>query len=511
MAVLLCTAFIIGLSSCGVLEQEVEKSEGVYYEIFVRSFADSNGDGIGDINGITENLDYLDELGVTGLWLTPFNPSPSYHKYDVTNYYDVDPEYGTVEDVQRLIDEAHKRDISVIMDLVINHTSSKHPWFKEASSTTDSSYKDYYNWASLEKGDINLKTRVWGHPVWIKNKEDYYYALFWDQMPDLNYNSEAVRNDVKDIAKFWLELGVDGFRCDAAMHIFAPGEEPNGTNIRQATLDWWNEFKTYCQGINDEVILVGEVWTDPKGIAPYYESFDMLFNFSVGEDYLIPMINTGTDKSGKNNKFVDDLYSALQTFETTSSEYIDAPFLSNHDQNRVMGRLGNNVKQAKLAASIYLTLQGTPYIYYGEEIGMLGNKPDEQIREPFIWGEESDYQTSWEPLTYNNETVSAEEQQLDEDSLYNHYREMIDLRLNNEALYAGRFSPLHTDRPEVIAYQMTSKNQSIVVLHNLSEEVQDILLHEEVDLKVEDILYRNVAEESTSRIQPLSTTIIEVK
>ena len=204
-----------------------EGNRGVYYEIFVRSFADSDGDGIGDLNGVTEKLDYLKELGIDGIWLMPITASDTYHGYSVTDYMAVNPDYGTEDDLKRLLDEAHSRDMKVIMDLVINHTSINHPWFQAAKSDENSEYRDYYRWVyKTDKKDCNhlLDKSSWGDMVWHQEGDFYYYGVFGADMPDLNYNNPDVRQAAKDAAGHWLELGLDGFRMDAAVHIYGAHE-----------------------------------------------------------------------------------------------------------------------------------------------------------------------------------------------------------------------------------------------------------------------------------------------
>ena len=223
-------------------------SNDVFYEIFVRSFNDSNGDGIGDFNGITQKLDYLQELGVTAIWLMPIFPSPSYHGYDVTDYYDVNPQYGTMDDFKTLVEEAHKRDIRIIIDLVINHTSDKHPWFKEAKKDPNSPYRDWYIWSKTDPKYLG----PWGERVWHSSTSGFYYGIFEAFMPDLNYKNPAVTDEMKKVASFWLkDIGVDGFRLDAAKHLIEEGSKQENT---KATHLWYqNEFYPATKAINPEV------------------------------------------------------------------------------------------------------------------------------------------------------------------------------------------------------------------------------------------------------------------
>lgn len=397
------------------LEEGYTKN-GVWYEIFVRSFADGDGDGIGDFIGLTEKLDYLNDgnpetdsdLGINGIWLMPINPSPSYHGYDVTDYYDINTQYGGLEAFEIFLEEAHKRGIQVIMDLVVNHTSSQHPWFIEAESNPESPYRQYYHWITDETEGYNLNLSVWGNRVWNQVNEDYYYALFWSQMPDLNFDNPAVREEIKKIAQFWLEEGVDGFRIDAAMHIYGQGENPEGYNQLQNNLDWWQEFDAACREINPDCYLVGEVWTDFDERAEYAQSFDSTFNFDVAGAGILGMVQNGYETV--NNSFVETLEETYKVLAEKDATFIDAPFLTNHDQKRAMEYFEkNDINSMKLAFNILMTIPGNPFIYYGEEIGMLGNKPpDENVREPFIWGENDDAQTSWRAVAGDEETSGTD-------------------------------------------------------------------------------------------------------
>jgi alpha-amylase len=333
-------------------------NEAVFYEIFVRSFRDSDGDGIGDFNGITEKLDYLQELGIKGLWLMPINPSPSYHGYDVTDYYAVNPDYGTMEDFKRLLEEAHQRDIKVIIDLVLNHTSSRHPWFQEAS-TPGSEYHDWYVWKQENPGTLG----PWGATAWYRASNGlYYYAIFWDQMPDLNYSNPSVQEEAKKITSFWLEeIGIDGFRLDAVRYL-AEDEKLADSTTNHAFLEEWGE---YYRSIQPEAFTVGEAWTDNANVKEYTrtdEELDAAFNFDLSAA-ILKSINES------NNTSVRFL---LQTTVRDFPQQDNANFLTNHDMPRVMNQLGQDTEKAKAAAGILLTAHGIPFIYYVEEIGMLG-------------------------------------------------------------------------------------------------------------------------------------------
>ncbi|MFQ5614991.1 MAG: alpha-amylase family glycosyl hydrolase, partial [Anaerolineales bacterium] len=259
-------------------------NDAVFYEIFVRSFYDSDGDGIGDFAGITERLDYLNDgdpnttsdLGITGIWLMPINVSPSYHGYDVSDYLAVNEEYGSMGDFRRLLDEAHQRGIRVIIDLVLNHTSIKHPWFQEAASDPNSPYRDYYVWAENPPGYKS----PWGSDVWHLADTGYYYGIFWSGMPDLNYNNPEVTAEIQEVIRFWLEdVGVDGFRLDAIKHLIEDGNVQENT---PATHQWWEGFHAYYTSINPEAFTVGEAWTSTSEVVQYIgDEMDIAFEFDT--------------------------------------------------------------------------------------------------------------------------------------------------------------------------------------------------------------------------------------
>lgn len=467
-----------------VIVSEYYDESGVWYEIFVRGYADSDGDGIGDFKGISDNLDFLndgddsndDDLGINGIWLMPINPSPSYHGYDVTDYYEVNGDYGTMEDFENLVEEAHKRGIKVIMDLVLNHSSSQHPYFQDAVSSQDSPYRDYYRFADETTEGINLDKQVWNHNVWHQTGDEYYYGIFWDQMPDLNYDNQVVRDEMINVAAFWLKKGVDGFRIDAVSHVFGSGELKKGSSYDKKTDEWWNEFNYALREVNPDYYLVGEAWEPIKSRAKYSEYFDTTFNFDLAESAILGMVKNEIDLNSSNNGLVDELNSIYGIMDEKGYPYIDALFLTNHDQRRAMDYLKSDVEDMKMAAGIYLTLPGNPFIYYGEEIGMLGNKPDENIREPYIWGNE--YQTNWKELDYNQETISVMEQESNSESLLNYYKELIHLRQDEPALLKGDFEALYTSSNRVVAYSRKYQGQSLVIVHNLKDEPQEVSLDE---------------------------------
>lgn len=448
----------------------------VFYEVFVRSFADSNGDGIGDFKGLTRKLDYLNDgnpdtdsdLGIGGIWLMPINPSPSYHGYDVTDYREINPDYGTLDDFREFLNEAHKRGIKVIMDLVVNHTSKEHPWFKDAAADKSSSYRDWYIWAEDSGRATSGSSAAGSGNPWHSVRGDHYLGIFWEGMPDLNFDNPDVRKEMTETGQFWLEQGVDGFRLDAAKHIY----EDLQTDKSQATTDknvaWWQEFRSGLKEVKPDAYLVGEVW-DPSAalIASYLEgALDSGFNFSLAETIL---------SSVKNEKDANIPFTLERSYklygEKSGGNFVDATFLTNHDQNRVMTQLEGDLPHAKMAASVLLTLPGNPFIYYGEEIGMYGAKPDELIREPMRWTQDdTEGQTTWE-IAKNNagkKGLSVKEQTGDPASLLSHYRKLIQIRNEIPALKDGAIQEYETDQSGITAFVRVTEDQAVLVVHNLT-------------------------------------------
>lgn len=491
---LLVLLLALPLSAAPLGDLELYQSKhGVFYQIFVRSFADGDGDGLGDLQGIIQRLDYLNDgdpttttdLGVTGIWLTPIHPSPTYHKYDVVDYYSIDPEIGTLEDFRELVAEAHSRGMKVILDLVFNHTSSQHPWFLSARQGPDSPYRDYYVWA--QEGTNLTRRGPWNQQVWHPAGDSHYYGLFWGEMPDLNLANPEVKEEVKRIAQFWLEQGVDGFRLDAAKHLFE--YDPSHSAVK-----WWQEFRAYLLDLKPDIYLVGEVWDSPHVVAPYYSAFDSCFNFDLASK-IEPIVRFGLDTG-----LVEAVLKQRESYRQVAPEglFIDAPFLSNHDQDRIMSRLFGNWEQAKTAASIYLTLPGNPFIYAGEEIGMQGRGDHENIREPFKWYEvEGPGQTTWRSLTFNvgRWQPSVESQDQDPNSLLNHYRRLIQLRLLEPALKYGELVPAGGEaNPRVLAYGREWEGSRVLVLHNISRLEQTVSISAE-EWPLEEVLFTQGAAE----------------
>jgi alpha-amylase len=462
---------------------EVTWPYGVKYEVFVMSFADGDGNGKGDFKGLAAKLDYLEDLGVNGIWLMPIMPSDTYHKYHVNDFRNIDPDYGTIADFKHFVNEAHKREIKVITDFVINHTGNLHPWFIEAQKGKNNPYHDWYVWASKDsiRNQINRRERAldsnnlqkW-HPVRGDTLGEYYYGYFNSLTPDLNMDNPKVREEIVDIAKFWLiDMRVDGFRMDAARHIF-PDDRVKDNH------EFWVWFRNEMEKIKPNVYLVGEVWASSDVVAPYLKGLPSLFNFDLG--YAITDVaKAGKDTIGlvKKYKEVRDYYKSI------NKDYLDATFVKNHDQTRLLTEFRGDVNKAKMAAAILLTMPGTPYLYYGEEEGMLGDKlqtfedrfgPDAYVREPFIWdsgdaGHTDRMQTSWEKPRFSTDStvVPVNIQMEDEHSIYNFYRRLINVRNKNATLTYGDIDYSGFDIAEVVSFKRKFNDQQVLVLHNVSD------------------------------------------
>lgn len=443
-------------------------NDTVWYEIFVRSFYDSDGDGIGDLNGITTMLDYLndgdpattDDLGVTGIWLMPIAESPSYHGYDVVDYRAIERDYGTADDFKRLIEEAHKRGIRVIVDLVLNHTSSQHPWFKAA---LDGDPK-YVNWYRFVEGEQPVQFAPWGgdniwHPAGANR---YYYGIFWSEMPDLNYENPDVQAEMYDVTRFWLEeMGVDGFRLDAIRHLIEVERQVENT---AETHTWLKEYHDYVKNIAPDAFIVGEVWSDTDKVVPYLanDELDSAFEFLTADSLLNAAASENAGPVRIAFGLDNNLYPPL--------EY--ATFLANHDQNRTFSVLAQDMNHARTAAAMLLTGPGIPFIYYGEEVAMQGRKPDEDIRLPFPWtGDENGGFTTGEPWRalprkYEDNNVAA--MMGDPASLLSYYQQLIALRNNHSALRVGDYIVLKSSTSDILPFIRQSEDETLLVIHNLT-------------------------------------------
>ena len=459
------------LEQIRALGESPDDNYRTFYEIFVYSFCDSDGDGIGDLQGVISKLDYLQELGITGIWFMPIHPSTSYHKYNVSDYYAIDPQYGSMEDFEQLLAECHARDIHVIIDLVVNHTGSEHAWFKEAVSylqnlpegaepyPEECKYLDYYFFSKEEgKGSRPVNGTDW-----------YYEGMFDFTMPDINLGSEATREEIKNIMQFWIEKGVDGFRLDAAKEFYSGSVSKN-----VEVLSWIQETAT---ALKPDCYLVAEVWENFNQIAAYYESgITSIFNFAFGNsDGKIAKVIQGAGNESVVTTYATALEKADTAYRAKNPDYIDAPFLSNHDVGRIAGFAGRDENKMKMAAAMNLFMGGSAFVYYGEEIGMPGSGNDPSKRAPFYWNAARDNGTTNPPpeceLPAEYELGSLEEQRGDDGSIYNYYRQAIAIRNSLPQIARGiptAETALNTGC--VSACRRTWGEESCLILMNISNE-----------------------------------------
>ena len=459
----------------------------VFYEVFVRSFQDSDGDGKGDLRGLMARLDYLNDgdpateadLGVDAIWLMPIFPSPSYHGYDVLDYEGVNPEYGTLADFDALVAAAHARGIKVILDLVVNHTGAGHPWFQDSVTSAAAIHRDWYVWSATDPGWKQPWDPIFGGPTWFPSPNPavpgWYYAVFWSGMPDLNFNTAAVRAEVKRIAGLWLARGVDGFRLDAARYLVETGPA-SGQADTPGTHAFWKELAAHVRASKPEAVLVGEAWADARTIASYYGStatvpggdeLPLSFDFPLADAMAAAIL------AGDAAPVAAALAEVQRRYPPAAA---DAPFLSNHDQIRLATRLGNDAGRLRTAAALLLTVPGSPFVYYGEEIGAQNGSGggDEPKRAPMAWdataGGGFTTGTPWYPFSPGQGTANVAVQQDDAASLLSRYRALIRARRASAALRRGEMELLTPTygSPPVLAFVRSLGSERVLVAHNLS-------------------------------------------
>jgi alpha-amylase len=447
----------------------------VVYELFVRSFQDSNGDGKGDLRGLIQRLDYLNDgdpsttsdLGVDAIWLMPVFASPSYHGYDTSDYDAINRDYGTGADLDELLRQAHRRGIKVIVDLVINHVSSQHPWFREAVRSPTSPHRSWFVWSETDPG---WKQPFGDGPTWHPGGGQYYYGVFWGGMPDLNWREPAVRAELDRVAKAWLDRGVDGFRLDAVRYLVEDG--PGQQADRPDTHAVLKAFAAGVRAARPGALLVGEAWADTDTIAAYYgdtskvpggDELPLLFDFPLAGAIVAGV----TDGSAG---FVAATLAEVQ--RTYPPGAVDAPFLTNHDQIRLATQLGHDLSREKLAAAVLLTLPGTPFLYYGEELG-LQNGPgtqDESKRTPMPWDGTASAGFSstapWYELAPDAATANVAAETGEPGSLLSRYRDLIRLRHGSPALQRGALGLLSPGSDQVLAFTRTLGAETVLVVHN---------------------------------------------
>jgi alpha-glucosidase len=478
----------------------------VFYELYVRSFQDSNGDGVGDLNGITSRLDYLQRIGVDAIWLTPFFPSPQVDfGYDVSDYENVDPQFGTLADFDRLVAEAHKRGLKIVCDYVMNHTSDKHPWFVESRSSRDNPKADWYVWRDPKPGGgpPNNWLSIFGGSAWTLDEKrgQYYYHFFYKEQPDVNWRNPQAAAAMLDAMRFWYRRGVDGFRVDAIDHVFedkALRDNPltgkmraDGTPAQSylytAQVDENHDAFRRVRQVSDEfpgTVTMGETGAPPAKLRAYYgkngPEFHLPFNFAL-------MNQKKLDASGF-RAIVAEIERALGDRPVN---YV----LSNHDRPRSWDLFGDGVHNdeiAKLLAMMLLTLRGVPFVYYGEEIGMKTTTPEriEDVRDPVgrtLWPEDkgrdgertpmqwspgrnagfSTAEKTWLPVPPTAATRNVEIEEADPTSVLAFFKRAVAMRRASPALLEGTYRAIGDD-PSVFAYRRDARGQTVVVALNMS-------------------------------------------
>ncbi len=521
---------------------------GIIYQVYPRSFYDKSGDGIGDIPGITEKLDYLQWLGADALWLSPVNTSPMYdYGYDISDYCDIDPLYGTMKDFDRLIKEAGRRGIRIIMDLVINHTSHLHQWFQESRSSVDSEKRDWYIWKKgREGGPPNNWKSSFGGSAWEydRHTDEYYLHSFLREQPDLNWRNRELREEVFKMVDFWLKKGVDGFRLDVvnwyvkddkfrdnpSLFKFMKGNRNKYDRNRAESHDIVKELRALLDLYEDRV-AVGEVFCLPPGDPALSASY----------------LGDGTDELHMAFDFslMYRFWGARRYYRVLKKWYNLIPgqgwpcnVTSNHDQprgrSRYMGEEGSDAR-ARLAAVLLLTLPGTPFIYYGEELGMKnGNLPRKDIvdplgkrywpvykgrdsaRTPMLWdaSENAGFSkaTPWLPVNSDYEKINAEVQKNDRYSILNTYKKLIEIRKKHSALHLGKWKPEIRGFHNVLAYYRKSEKETIFVVLNFSSGERKISVSNRGQWRVLFSTHRTSSEHLTDlrmTLFPYESTVIK--
>jgi len=457
-----------------------------FYEIFVYSFCDSDGDGIGDLQGVISKLDYLQALGIQGIWLMPIHPSTSYHKYNVSDYYAIDPDYGTMADFEELIAQCEKRDIRVIIDLAVNHTGSEHAWFKEAvqylqnlpsgaePNAEECKYLDYYFFSKDSTGNGSRP---------VEGTDWFYEGMFDYSMPDINLASEDVREEIQNIMQFWIDKGVAGFRLDAAKEFYSNSVEKN--------IEVLNWIQQTAVSMKPDCYLVAEVWENFNMISQYYESgITSIFNFAfANSDGKITKVLQGAGNESVVSTYATALQKADTAYRAANPDYIDAPFLSNHDVGRIAGFAGRDENKMKMAAAMNLFMGGSAFIYYGEEIGMPGSGNDPSKRAPMYWNKARDNGTTNPPpeceLPAEYPLGSLEEQMNDDASLWNYYRKAVAIRNSLPQIARGiPTAETALNKGCVSAFRKTWESEACIVLMNIQAEeaIADLTGYEGWDL-----------------------------
>ena len=476
-AIILLIAMMLNMVSCSLFNKEPEKvvdpiddNYRTFYQIFVGSFSDSNGDGIGDLRGIINRIDYLNDgdissgndLGIQGIWHSPIFTSPTYHKYDTTDYYEVDPKFGTEEDLKELLALCHERNVKVILDLVVNHTSDSHPWFLEfrkARRSGDTSNK-YYNYYSCVPAGEQVGGRTYQK---ISGCNYYYECNFTGAMPELNYDNPAVKEEMLNIAKYYLDLGVDGFRFDAVKYIYY--------GDTKSSVEFWEWYMSELKAYSPDIYCVGECWSAESEILSYYDAMNC-FNFAMsGAESSAATAAKGRDLAA----YLNYVVRYQDKVQEANPDGMPIQFVSNHDQDRIAGAFVYP-EQMKMLANLYLLSPGSHFIYYGEEIGIRGSRggasTDANRRLAMLWGD-GDTIENPEGTTYpaHGQILTDVQIQLeDETSILNHYTKLISIRNKYSAIARGDYSVVTSGNKNVGGFLVEYNNEALGIFHNNSIE-----------------------------------------
>ena len=527
--------------------------ESVVYQIYPRSFMDSNGDGIGDLQGIISKLDYLNDLGVDVIWLSPVYESPNDDNgYDISDYQAIMREFGTMKDWDELLEEIHRRDMKLIMDLVVNHSSDEHNWFVEAKKSTENPYRDYYIWRKGKEGEEpNNWYSNFGGSAWQYDEQtdEYFLHLFSKKQPDLNWENSKLRNEIYEMMRWWLDKGIDGLRMDVINFISKPdemldGEPKLGKKYASGSKYYRNgpRIHDYLQEMNEKVLAHYDVMTvgEMPGVTP-----ELAEDYTKEENKELNMVfqfeHMGLD-NGPNGKWdlkpldLLDLKKNLTKWQKALEDKgWNSLYFNNHDQPRIVSRFGNDstyrVESAKMLATLLHMMKGTPYVYQGEEIGMTNvqfasiedyrdieilqfyqeqlaegipvekmmesiyAKGRDNSRTPMQWDntENAGFTTGtpWIKVNPNYKNINVQDAISDPDSVYHYYRKLISLRKKHEVIVYGRYDLLLENHSEIFAYKRSLNEETLLVLCNFSEKELEINLLRELANHSSEILISN--------------------
>lgn len=551
-------------------KQDFEKTwwkEGILYQIYPQSFKDTDGDGFGDFKGVIEKLDYIESLGVNMVWMNPFFESPLIDNgYDVADYRAIHPRYGTKEDFQQMLDGFHKREIKFVLDVVVNHSSKEHKWFKQASSSRESEYYDYYHWWPAEKGEPPYRYSLFdpeGGWDYVEAVDAYYLHTFAEEQPDLNWENPALRQEVYDIMKFWAEKGVDGFRMDAFQFASKDTSFPEFPKGHEKDfIKWYGmrpQLHDYLKEMYREVIEPYDVFAVAEGSGSTFKDAHDLVDADRKElqtAYHFEYVDMSKTPDGYELSEFKDVFSRWDS--AFAEQGWIAIFLSNHDNARLVSRFGNpkpefRTPSTQMLNTFLLSMRGTPYTYYGDEIGMTnidmptieeyedvdakgkykaalakGSYMDEFMkilnyssrengRTPMQWDDSENAGfttgTPWKKVNENYIGINVQAQDEDPNSILNHFRKMTEVRKDNPVLVYGNYELLEKDHPTIYAFTRTLGDEKMLVMLNFSEEKSSIEIPKITDFSSTIINNYNklLVDKNKVNLLPYQAVILKIK